>query len=219
MPIPPGRPAPPLTVSEWVQGDPTNIDQQHGNVVLIEVIQVNCPGCFFTAIPEAIKVHDHFAGQPVTVLGVATAFEDWDENTLDNLRRLAETGEVIGETRRVLEQARMLDDGRLRYRIPFPLAMDELVPVSGEPTRDQALAAIRPQVPQFDVLPPDQQSQLIERVSAYLAVRQYAPATFDAYALHGTPSTILIDRNGKLRETTFGQTGELAPKVQILLDE
>ena len=219
MPIPPGRPAPPLTVSEWVQGDPTNLDRQRGNVVLIEVIQVNCPGCFFTAIPEAIKVHDHFAGQPVTVLGVATAFEDWDENTLDNLRRLAETGEVIGETRRVLEQARMLDDGRLRYRIPFPLAMDELVPVSGEPTRDQALAAIRPQVPQFDVLPPDQQSQLIERVSAYLAVRQYAPATFDAYALHGTPSTILIDRNGKLRETTFGQTGELAPKVQILLDE
>ncbi len=219
MPIPPGRPAPPLTVSEWVQGDPTNLDEQRGNVVLIEVFQVNCPGCFFTAIPEAIKVHDHFAGQPVTVLGVATAFEDWDENTLDNLRRLVDTGEVIGETRRILEQARMLDDGRLRYRIPFPLAMDELVPVSGEPTRDQALAAIRPQVPQFDVLPPDQQSQLIERVSAYLAVRQYAPATFDAYALHGTPSTILIDRNGKLRETTFGQTGDLAPKVQILLDE
>ena len=219
MPIPPGRPAPPLTVSEWVQGDPTNLDRQRGNVVLIEVFQVNCPGCFFTAIPEAIKVHDHFAGQPVTVLGVATAFEDWDENTLDNLRRLVDTGEVIGETRRILEQARMLDDGRLRYRIPFPLAMDELVPVSGEPTRDQALAAIRPQVPQFDVLPPDQQSQLIERVSAYLAVRQFAPATFDAYALHGTPSTILIDRNGKLRETTFGQTGDLAPKVQILLDE
>lgn len=219
MPIPPGRPAPPLTVSEWVQGDPTNLDEQRGNVVLIEVFQVNCPGCFFTAIPEAIKVHDHFAGQPVTVLGVATAFEDWDDNTLDNLRRLVDTGEVIGETRRILEQARMLDDGRLRYRIPFPLAMDELVPVSGEPTQDQALAAIRPQVPQFDVLPPDQQSQLIERVSAYLAVRQYAPATFDAYALHGTPSTILIDRNGKLRETTFGQTGDLAPKVQILLDE
>ncbi|MYD71126.1 MAG: TlpA family protein disulfide reductase [Acidobacteria bacterium] len=219
MPLFPGRPAPNLSVSEWVQGEPTNLDQHRGSVVLLEVFQVNCPGCFFTAIPEAIKVHDHFAGEPVTVLGLATAFEDWDKNTLDNLRRLAETGEVIGETRRMLEQARMLDDGRLRYRIPFPLAMDELVPVSGEPTRDQALAAIRPQVPQFDVLPPDQQSQLIERVSAYLATRQYAPKTFDTYALHGTPSAILIDRNGKVRETTFGQTGDLAPKIQILLDE
>ena len=219
MPIPPGRLAPELAVSEWIQGGPTNLEQQRGSVVLLEVFQVNCPGCFFTAIPEAIKVHEHFAGQPVTVLGVATAFEDWDRNTLDNLRRLAATGEVIGETRRMLEQARMLDNGRLRYRIPFPLAMDELVPVSGEPTRDQVLAAIRPQVPQFDVLPPDQQSQLIERVTGYLRTREYAPATFDTYALHGTPSTILIDRNGKLRETTFGQTGDLVPKIQILLDE
>ena len=219
MPIPPGRPAPNLAVSDWVQGDPTNLDQHRGSVVLIEVFQVNCPGCFFTAIPEAIKVHDHFAGQPVAVLGIATAFEDWDKNTLDNLKRLADTGEVIGETRRMLEQARMLDNGRLRYRIPFPLAMDELVPVTGEPTRDHALAAIRPQVPQFDVLPPDQQSQLIERVTAYLGTRQYAPTTFDTYALHGTPSTIFIDRNGKLRESTFGQTGDLAPKIQTLLDE
>ena len=219
MPIPPGRPAPELAVSEWIQGGPTNLDQQRGNVVLLEVFQVNCPGCFFTAIPEAVKVHDHFAGQPVTVLGLATAFEDWDRNTPDNLKRLAGTGEVIGETRRMLEQARMLDNGRLRYRIPFPLAMDELVPVSGEPTRDQALAAILPQVPQFDVLPPDQQSQLIERVTGYLRSREYAPTTFDTYALHGTPSTILIDRNGKLRETTFGQTGDLVPKIQILLDE
>ena len=219
MPIPPGRPAPNLVVSDWVQGDPTNVDQQRGNVILIDVFQVNCPGCFFTAIPEAIKVHDRFAGQPVTVLGVATAFEDWDKNTLDSLKRLAEAGEVIGETRRVLDQARMLDNGRLRYRIPFPLAMDELVPATGDPTRDQTLAAIRPQVPQFEVLPPDQQSQLIERVAAYLSTRQYAPTTFDTYALHGTPSTILIDRNGKLRESTFGQTGDLAPKIQTLLDE
>ena len=29
----------------------------------------------------------------------------------------------------------------------------------------------------------------------------------------------MIDRNGKVRETTFGQTGDLAPKIQILLDE
>ncbi len=219
MPIPPGRPAPELAVSEWVQGAPTNLAQQRGNVVLLEVFQVNCPGCFFTAIPEAIKVHDHFTGQPVTVLGVATAFEDWDRNTPDNLRRLAATGEVIGETRRMLEQARMLDDGRLRYRIPFPLAVDELVPVEGEPARDQVLAAIRPQVPQFEVLPADQQAQLIERVAGYLRSRQYAPTTFDAFALHGTPSTILIDRNGRLRETTFGKPGDLAPKIQILLDE
>ena len=149
MPIPAGQPAPNLSVSTWVQGAATNLDQQRGNVVLIEVFQVNCPGCFLTAIPEAIKVHDHFAGQPVTVLGIATAFEDWDKNNLDNLQRLVETGEVIGETRLLLERAEMLDDGKLRYRIPFPLAMDELIPVSGDPTREQAVwpSSVTPRSP------------------------------------------------------------------------
>ncbi|MCY4123150.1 MAG: redoxin domain-containing protein [Acidobacteria bacterium] len=219
MPIPAGQPAPNLSVSAWVQGAATNLDQQRGNVVLIEVFQVNCPGCFFSAIPEAIKVHDRFAGQPVTVLGIATAFEDWDKNTFDNLQRLAETGQVIGETRLMLDRAGMLDGGKLRYRIPFPLAMDELVPVSGDPTREQALAAIRPQVPVFDTLPEAHQSQLIDRVTTYLKSREYAPTTFDRYALHGTPSTIVVDKRGTLREVTFGQTDELAPTIQALLDE
>lgn len=219
MPIPVGRAAPDLSVSNWVQGAPTNLDKERGKVVLVEVFQVNCPGCFFTAIPEAIKVHDHFAGQGVTVLGVATAFEDWDRNTLDNLKRLAETGEVIGETRRMLDQARMLDGGKLRYRIPFPLAMDELKPVVGDPAREEILAVIRPQVPQFDVLAPDQQTRLIDRVTAYLRMREYAPTTFDTYALQGTPSAILVDKRGNLRESTFGQTGDLVPKIQALLDE
>ena len=35
-------------------------------------------------------------------MGLATAFEDFDKNTLDNLKMLAETGEVIGETKTAL---------------------------------------------------------------------------------------------------------------------
>ena len=147
MPIPAGQPAPNLSVSAWVQGAATNLDEQRGNVVLIEVFQVNCPGCFFSAIPEAIKVHDRFAGQPVTVLGIATAFEDWDKNTFDNLQRLAGTGEVIGETRLMLDRAGLLDDGRLRYRIPFALAMDELVAVAGDPTRNRPWPPFAPRFP------------------------------------------------------------------------
>ena len=40
-----GTKAPNLEVSTWVQGKPTNIDEKRGNVVLVEVFQVNCPGC------------------------------------------------------------------------------------------------------------------------------------------------------------------------------
>ena len=49
--------APNLHVSEWVQGLPTNIDKNIGKVVLIEVFQVNCPGCFMYALPNAIEIY------------------------------------------------------------------------------------------------------------------------------------------------------------------
>ena len=49
-----GNKAPNLKVSKWVQGLPTNIDKEKENVVLIEVFQVNCPGCFLYGIPESI---------------------------------------------------------------------------------------------------------------------------------------------------------------------
>ena len=53
---------------------------------------------------------------------IATAFEDFDKNTLDNLKMLAETGEVVGETKSALSTYGQLQDGsKLSYKIPFPL--------------------------------------------------------------------------------------------------
>ena len=94
-----GKKSPNLGVSEWVQGAPTNIDQEKDKIVLVEVFQVNCPGCFMYALPEAINIYNKYKDDGVRVLGIATAFEDFDKNTLENLKLLAETGEVIGETK------------------------------------------------------------------------------------------------------------------------
>jgi hypothetical protein len=49
-----------------------------GNVVVIEVFQVNCPGCFLYGIPQAISIYEKYKDKNVKVLGVATAFEDYD---------------------------------------------------------------------------------------------------------------------------------------------
>ena len=84
-----GSKAPNLQLSKWVQGTPTNIDKLAGNVVVIEVFQVNCPGCFLYGIPQAISLYEKFKDKNVKVLGVATAFEDYDKNTLKNLELLA----------------------------------------------------------------------------------------------------------------------------------
>ena len=119
-----GEKAPNLKLSEWVQGLPTNVDQEKDHVLLVEVFQVNCPGCFLYGIPEAINIYNKFKDDGVRVFGVATAFEDFDKNTLDNLKMLVGTGEVIGDTKQKLGQNGKLDDSKLTYKIPFPIAMD-----------------------------------------------------------------------------------------------
>ena len=86
-----GQKAPNLKISKWVQGMDTNFDKEGDNIVLVEVFQVNCPGCFMYGIPEAIEIHNKYKADGVTVLGVATAFEDFDKNTLANLELLVNT--------------------------------------------------------------------------------------------------------------------------------
>ena len=77
------------------------------------------------AIPEAINIYEKYKDDGVRVLGLATAFEDFDKNTLDNLKMLAETGEVVGDTKNALSQYGQLQDGnKLSFKIPFPLGMD-----------------------------------------------------------------------------------------------
>jgi peroxiredoxin len=122
-----GERAPNLSVSKWVQGLPTNFDQEKDHIVVVEVFQVNCPGCFLHGIPETIDVYNKYRNEGVTVLGFATAFEDFDKNTLENLEILLKTGEVIGETKKALSQYGKFDDSKRPYKIPFPVGMDTLI--------------------------------------------------------------------------------------------
>ena len=214
-----GEKAPNLQVSEWVQGMPTNFDQEKDHIVLVEVFQVNCPGCFMYGIPEAINIYNKYRDDGLRVLGVATAFEDFDKNTLDNLKMLVETGEVVGDTLQSLGQYGQLDGNKLRYKIPFPLAMDSLVKTSGEISQEKIMSFIYPQIPDFDSQPDAYKEQIIQRVKDYMKSKEYSAETFETYALNGTPSTILVDRKGILRDVSFGQNGNLEPTIQSLLNE
>jgi hypothetical protein len=49
--------------------------------------------------------------------------------------------------------------------------------------------------------------------------KEFSAETFEMYALPGTPSSILVDRKGILRDITFGQNGLLESKIQALLNE
>jgi thiol-disulfide isomerase/thioredoxin len=215
-----GQKAPNLGVSEWVQGAPTNFDQEKDKIVLVEVFQVNCPGCFMHAIPEAINIYNKYKDDGVRVLGIATAFEDFDKNTLDNLKMLVETGEVIGETKNALSMYGQLKDGnKLPFKIPFPLGMDNLTKINGEVSQEQIMKFIYAQLPEFDSQPEDYKSQIIQRVKDHLMSKEYSAETFEKYQLQGTPSTILVDRKGILRDVSFGQSGHLDSMIQKLIAE
>ena len=214
-----GKIAPNLKVSEWVQGSDTNLDQQRDNVVLVEVFQVNCPGCFMYGIPEAIEIFNKYKSEDVSVLGVATAFEDFDKNTLKNLELLVETGKVIGETEKMLGQHGQLDGDKITYKIPYPIAMDSLIKQSGDVTKEQMGSLIKKQIPDFDTQPENYKNEIYDRVKNYFLSKEYSAETFEMYALPGTPSSILIDRKGILRDISFGQNGSLESKIQNLLNE
>lgn len=219
MSIKVGEKAPNIQVSKWVQGLPTNFDKEKDHIVLVEVFQVNCPGCFLYGIPEAINIYNKYHSEGVTVLGVATAFEDFDKNTLENLELLLKSGEVIGETKKGLSQYGKLDDSKLSYKIPFPVAMDSLIKETGESSESRIKNFIYNQIPDFDSHPEDYRNQIFQRVKGYLKSKEYSAETFEKFSLQGTPSTIVVDRKGILRDVSFGQTGGLEPMIQSLLNE
>lgn len=215
-----GAKAPNLQVSTWVQGKPTNIDKEKGNVVIVEVFQVNCPGCFMYGIPEAIELYTKYRDKGLTVLGMATAFEDYDKNTLENLQKLLTAGEVVGETHKALAQyGQLKNGGKLPYKIPFPVAMDMLKKEAGDLTDSKVMDFIEANVPDFKSYSEKDRQVLVGRVKEYLKHKEYSAKTFEEYAMRGTPTSLVIDKKGNLRHNLFGATGYLETIVQELLNE
>jgi peroxiredoxin len=215
-----GSKAPNLTVSAWFGGKPTNIEQEKGNIVLVEVFQVNCPGCFIYGIPDAIRIHQKYEKSGVKVIGLATAFEDYDKNTVDNLKLLLDRQEVIGDALNALRQSgQLLDGNRLPYRIPFPVAVDSLKKETNQAARSRAISFIESATPDFSSYDEKYKLMLIDRVQKHFESRQYYAETFEEYALRGTPSTILIDKQGRLRHVTFAQYRSHESIVEQLLQE
>ena len=158
-----------------------------------------------------------FSDSPLLVWGLATAFEDFHLNNLANLKLLIKSGEVVGETFEVLNASGLLNDDHLDYSIPFPVAWDKVVPY--EPS-DYLVAThkfIEKDFPQFDSFPIKNQKLITNQVLSYLKQKNFEARTFEAYQLKGTPSTLLIDKNGILRGKWFGSGYGMEKEVEKLL--
>ena len=215
-----GSKAPNLQISKWVQGTSTNIDQLAGNVVVLEVFQVNCPGCFLYGIPHAISLYEKFKNKNVKILGVATAFEDYDKNTLQNLELLLSDNQVIGETFKALKQhGKLVDGNKLYYKIPFPVAFDKVIKMPFDVSDKMIFDFIDTYFPDFSTFSDKDKADLIDKVRNYLQNKEFSASTFETYRLRGTPSSVVIDKEGILRYSFFGSEGYLEGAVNELLNQ
>ena len=206
-----------ISVETWVQGGPRDIEELVGSVVLVEVFQVNCPGCFLHALPKAIQLYQQYANNDLVIIGLATAFEDYDKNTLDNLKKLVKTGEVIGETLKALTHQGFLTDDKLDWRLPFTVGMDRVVPETEPITQEKIMDVTKKAVPNFELLPEHKKQMVLNQVNSYLQQKTMKAETFERFALQGTPSAILFDRQGDVRDVSFGQQEHLPVLIEQYL--
>lgn len=208
-----------VVVDTWVQDGPVNLTDLIGSVVVIEVFQVNCPGCFLYSLPKSIELFEKYHRQGLAVIGLATAFEDYDKNTLENLQKLVTTGEVIGETLKALTRYNVLSHGRLPWKIPYPVGMDRVIaetePVTEQRIRNYASSFL----PDFDNFSEDQQRSVMQQVKHYLEQKTMKAETFERFALQGTPSCIVFDRQGQLKDVSFGQIDYKQAMIEHFLSE
>ena len=113
----------------------------------------------------------------------------------------------------------MLQTDKIPFKIPYPVAMDSLIKQSGEATKEKMDSLIKNQIPNFDEQSEDYKNQIYDRVKDYFMSKEFSAETFEMYSLQGTPSSILVDRKGILRDISFGQNGLLESKIQTLLNE
>ncbi len=213
--------APEPDIECWAQGSEPPINELTGQVVLIEVIQVNCPGCFVHALPEVIRLHETYEAQGLKVFAIATAFEHFEHNTLNKLQRLLSSGELQGDPLLQLSKAGFLENNKLPYSIPFSVAMDKLVKNKAAVNEKAIKQFILSQIPDFyqGSLSEDRKQAIYQQAESYLNTKTYNALTFELYHLQGTPSSILIDKKGILRQVSFGAVNKLEADIQQLLTE
>ena len=213
--------APEPDIECWAQGSEPPINELTGQVVLIEVIQVNCPGCFVHALPEVIRLHETYEAQGLKVFAIATAFEHFEHNTLNKLQRLLSSGELQGDPLLQLSKAGFLENNKLPYSIPFSVAMDKLVKNKAAVNEEVINQFILSQIPDFyqGSLSEDRKQAIYQQAESYLNTKTYNALTFELYHLQGTPSSILIDKKGILRQVSFGAVNKLEADIQQLLTE
>lgn len=167
---------------------------------LLFVFQVNCPGCFIYGFPLVNQLYWRYRDSGLNVLGLGTAFEDFDYNTAENTQLLLTEKKTVGATRKALGE-------KYSQSIDFPIAMDCLI-TAAKLESPENMKFLCEAIIGFDNLKRTQQEHLRQNIKACLQRTYQASATFSLNQLPGTPTFLLVDQNLQLLEGWFGHADE-----------
>jgi len=163
------------------------------------VFQVNCPGCFIYGFPATNYLYQHFKKE-VGFIGVSTAFEDFEHNTVANTQLLLSQGITVGETKKYLATQGMTTYAHLPQ---FPIAFDKMsMPKDflNEANLNSLVEALTP----ARTLSATEQTTLQQNIKYHY--KKY-PAIAESFALNqlrGTPSFIIFKKDFTIIESAFG---------------
>ena len=174
---------------------------------ILFVFQVNCPGCFIYGFPTLNNLYQKFRGD-VGFLGLSTAFEDFNYNTIEHTKLLLKTGNMVGETKKFFAQ-----QGIINYaEVPrFPIAFDEMATFDALDL-DVIIANLKANYPKENQWDATNISTIKRRFVAYYKTYESIPLTFTYNQLRGTPSYIIYDDSYTV---LFHHFGHIDPSVLV----
>lgn len=166
---------------------------------LLLVFQVNCPGCFFYALPLFNQLYQDKDLKQCSFLALSTAFEDFDKNTRHNTELMVTDAKLIGETKKEFSK---LGYDSLPYKVEFPIAMDAEVLDTAE--RQNLVTAICNLNPNYQTWADWEQEMMNQKVVNYLDQLEKISYTFSINQLKGTPTLLLFDNQYRIVAEWFG---------------
>jgi len=163
---------------------------------LLLVFQVNCPGCFFYALPLFQELYRQLDKQEIGFLALSTAFEDFELNTQENTRALIDNGLLVGETKKAMSER---DIYKLPFDIDFPVAVDQVSKDKGQITTD-----ICELNPNFRTWPDFDKEAMKQKVHNYLNRLEKISYTFTSNQFKGTPTFVLFNKQKEILQSWFG---------------
>ena len=183
-------------------------------VNLAFIFQVNCPGCFLYGIPTINSLYQEL-GDQIGIIGISTAFENFNLNTERNTNLLLQEGKTIGATHAYLQSVGQQVN---QQKVLFPIAMDRMTPAKDFLTKEN-LNILAQHNPKFDLLVKKEQQQVLQALQHHFAYYPKVAETFHLNQLQGTPSLVLFDQDLNIKKSTFGHLTKAAitSEIQSLL--